>query len=276
MKNSVYLFSNQNNAWTVLARKLQAAAGIALFLDYDGTLTPIKRTPSTALLTPEMENILEKISHLHGLYLAIVTGRSMEEIRRLVRLENIGYAANHGFNIYNDGIEWIHPQAISQIQLLSRLHSILRNILAEVPKAFVENKQITLSIHYRNVAPRHIRSIKSLTTKTVHAFDPTLRITQGKKVLEVRPQIDWGKGKAVLELYHSSKARQQKIPFFIGDDTTDEDVFKVLRKKGITVRVGKSTSTHAQYYVKDVGEVMHLLQLIISLRTPRRRISENR
>jgi trehalose 6-phosphate phosphatase len=269
MKIPVNLFSEQHNSWDIIARKLCSASGIYLFLDYDGTLTPIRRTPSAALLASETENILQQLVQLPGVQVAIVTGRSMEDIRRLVRIDNIGFAANHGFNIYNDGTEWIHPQALSQIQTLSRLHIILRNALMEFSRVYIENKQFTLSIHYRNVTPKNVRSLKSLVTKTVRSFDPTLRVTGGKKVMEVRPQITWGKGDAVLEMLHSSKTRQHRVPIFVGDDTTDEDVFRVLRSKGITIRVGKSASTHAQYYVKDVEEVKHLLQSIISVRTIR-------
>jgi trehalose 6-phosphate phosphatase len=269
MKTPVNLFSERHNSWDIIARKLCSASGIYLFLDYDGTLTPIRRTPSAALLASATENILQHLAQLPGVEVAIVTGRSMEDIRRLVRVENIGFAANHGFNIYNNGTEWIHPQALSQIQILSRLHLILRNTLIGFPKAYIENKQFTLSIHYRNVAQQDLRSLKSLITKTVYTFDPSLRITRGKKVLEVRPQITWGKGEAVLEMLHSSKTRQRMVPIFVGDDTTDEDVFRVLRSKGITIRVGKSATTYAQYYVQDVDEVKHLLQSIISLRTNR-------
>lgn len=277
MKSPVNLFSERHNSWDIIARKLRSASGIYIFLDYDGTLTPIRQTPSAAILSPETENILQKLVQLRGVQVAIVTGRSMEDIRRLVRVENIGFAANHGFHIYNNGTEWIHPQALSLIQVLSRLHLILRNTLIGFPKAYIENKQFTLSIHYRNVAPKYIRSLKSLVTKTVYSFNPTLRITPGKKVLEVRPQITWGKGDAVLDMLHSSKTRQRRIPLFIGDDATDEDVFRALRLKGITIRVGKSVSTNAQYYIKDVEDVKHLLQSIISLRMnrfSRRRLSE--
>jgi len=271
MKNPIYLFSDRYNSWKTVARKLKSASGIAVFLDYDGTLTPIKRTPSAAILAPELENILNQLVQLSGVQVAIVTGRSMEDIRRLVRVENIRFAANHGFNIYYNGTEWIHPQALSLIKVLSRLHLILRNTLIGFPKAYIENKQFTLSIHYRNVTQKNIGSLKSLVTKTVRFFDPTLRITRGKKVLEVRPQISWGKGKAVLKMLHSDKTRRQRIPLFIGDDTTDEDVFRALQSKGITIRVGKSTSTRARYFIKDIEEVVRLLQSIISLRTNRSR-----
>jgi len=275
MKNPAYLFSRRHDSWDTIARKLRSASGIAIFLDYDGTLTPIRRTPSDALLTPEAENILQEMAQLPGVQVAIVTGRSMEDIRRLVRVKKIEFAANHGFHIYKNGTEWIHPQAATLTRVMSQLCWILQTALVGFPKAYIENKQFTLSIHYRNVTPQHVRSLKSVVTKTVHSFDPTLQITRGKKVLEVRPQISWGKGNAVLNMLHTDKPQRRRVSVFIGDDTTDEDVFRALRPMGITVRVGRSTSTNAQYYVKNVEAVMTVLRSIISLRRdllPRRRL----
>ncbi|MFH0989516.1 MAG: trehalose-phosphatase [bacterium] len=269
MKNPVYLFSGRRESWDAIARKLRAASGIALFLDYDGTLTPIRRTPSAAVLTPDVKNILQQLAQLPDVCVAIVTGRSMRDIQKLVRVDTLGFAANHGFHMDINGIDWIHPQAVSQKKVLSRLHSILCNALAAFPELYIENKQFTLSIHYRNVAAHHVRSLKALVSKTVHSFNPTLQITRGKKILEVRPQIPWGKGDAVLAMLNLSKTSQRRIPLFIGDDTTDEDVFRALRSKGITIRVGRARSTNAQYYVKSVKEVHDILRLIISLRENR-------
>jgi trehalose 6-phosphate phosphatase len=269
MKNPVYIFTKRKNTWDSLARKLHSASGIDVFLDYDGTLTPIRRTPAAAMLTRETKNILQQLTRLPGLQVAIITGRSMADIRKHVRVENIGFAANHGFQIYKNGKQWIHPQAAPYIKILSQLHAVLRKTLAGYPKVILENKIFTLSIHYRNVAPEVVRPLKSLAIKTVAAFDPNLQITRGKKVLEVRPHIDWGKGKAVLKMFRTRMVFRRREALYIGDDTTDEDVFRELAARGITIRVGKNTSTLAQYFVRDVEEVKHLLQSIISLRTTR-------
>ena len=265
-KNPIYLFSPQSNVWKNVSRRLQSAHKLALFLDYDGTLTPIRYTPSAAILTKEAEHVLQQIAKLRNVSLTIVTGRSMEDIRRLVPIENIGIAANHGFHILRNGYEWIHPDAVRLIQTFSRLHAILRNKLEIFPKALAENKQFTLSVHYRNISENKVSSLKSLVMKIVRSFDSTLKITRGKKVLEVRPKIVWGKGNAVLEILRTSKYSHRPLPIFIGDDTTDEDVFQVLRSKGITIRVGKSLTTKAKYFVEDVNDVLLLLKLILELR----------
>jgi trehalose-phosphatase len=266
-KNPTYLFSRQINGWKKISRILCKTPRIALLLDYDGTLTPIRHKPSAATLTPESERLLQRLSNLHDIDLSIVTGRSMEDIKRLVPVEKITIVANHGFHILQNGKEWIHPEAVSLIRTLKSLAFILDSTLNDFPKAYVENKQFTLSIHYRNILMKDIPSFISIVTKTIRSFDPTLIITRGKKVLEVRPNTNWGKGTAVKQIL--SQKRGTFLSVFIGDDTTDEDVFRILHSKGINIRVGKEKATYAKYYVKNVREVMQLLDSILSFRTNR-------
>jgi trehalose 6-phosphate phosphatase len=266
MKTPLYLFSARHKALNTVAFTLKSHSGINLFLDYDGTITPIRRNPAIALLKPQIKELLHQLTLLPDVSVIIVTGRSMEDIRRLVPVKNIDYAANHGFHIYQKGSEWVHPQAAACIQKLTALCTILTNALGQVPNAFIENKQMTLSIHYRNVNLQNVHLLKSLVIKTVHSFDPSLLMTRGKKVVEIRPPLNWGKGDAVMKILDLPDTDQQRIPLYIGDDTTDEDVFRVLQIKGITVKVGKGSKTLAQYYVKDVNEVHHFLKLIHKIR----------
>jgi trehalose-phosphatase len=267
MKKPVYLFSRDRDAWKMVERKLRAARVIALFLDYDGTLTPIRRIPTAAFLSPEAAEILQRLAGLRGVHLTVVTGRALTDIQKLIPVEVVSFAANHGFHILQDGTEWIHPDAIRFIRDLNHLQTVLRNSIEGFPEAAVENKQFTLSIHYRSVAAPKVRPLISLVKKTVHSYDPSLLLTRGKKVVEVRPNVVWGKGRAVIRILKTMRRSSRPLPIFIGDDVTDEDVFRTLRTKGITVCVGKSRATAAKYYVKNVGEVLKLLETLIVLRT---------
>jgi trehalose 6-phosphate phosphatase len=264
-----YLFSKNSDHWNRTAQRIRSASHIALFLDYDGTLTQIRQEPAAAILSLEGELILRHLSSLADVHICIVTGRSMEDIRRLIPFDHMSFAANHGFHILHKAKEWIHPDAVSIIQLFSRLTGVLRSRLEPFPKAYVENKQFTLTVHYRLVPSSATRSLISLVINTIRSFDTSLIITRGKKVIEIRPSISWGKGDAVLQIMKTTKLPRRPLPLFIGDDTTDEDVFRALQSKGITMRVGKNTSTHARYYVKDVEEVLQLLHLLIGLRSNR-------
>jgi trehalose 6-phosphate phosphatase len=265
----LHLSSRQLDIWNNISGKLHSASEIELFLDYDGTITPIRSTPEEALLSPDTIHLLERLIQLPGLRLTIVTGRSMKDIRRLIPFENIGFIANHGFHIYQNREEWIHPDAVSTHQTLHQLHTILQTVLNKFKNAYLEDKQFTLSLHYRNVSIQDQIIFKEMARKTIWEFDPKLVITEGKEVLEVRPPVDWGKGYAVMEILKMPQHDTHALQMYIGDDTTDEHAFQVLQQSAITIHVGKTSRTFAQYYVNDVDEVLQILKMIITLRSHR-------
>ncbi len=262
MKGPAYLFSRSTGAWKVVERRLRSAHCIALFLDYDGTLTPIHPTPSTPVPSPKAQNALRSIARLPNVRVTMVTGRELQSIRDVLRIDHIWFAANHGFHILQNGSEWIHPAAASIVPKLGQLLSVLRVTLREYPRASIENKLFTLSVHYRHLNARKARSVIALTKKTVRLYEPSVVLTGGKKVLEVRPNVHWGKGEAALKIFNALKPSERALPLCIGDDESDEDIFRALRSRGITVRVGKSRRTRAQYYVKNVEEALQLLNRI--------------
>lgn len=251
--------------WTEFSRRVMSTHDLELFLDYDGTLTPIRNTPAEALPAPKTLQVLQKLTRLPQTRVIIITGRSLEDIRRLISLDNILFATNHGFHTYQDGIEWVHPEARIASPKFLKLQEFLEQSLDQFREAFIENKQFTLSIHYRNVPVREKPSIKEVIRTTIREFDPTLIITQGKEVLEVRPRIEWGKGHAVLDMLQNSKPGA--LPVYIGDDTTDEQAFQSLQSIGLTIRVGENPYTEAQYFVCDVKEVLDILRLILTVRS---------
>ncbi len=268
MKSTEYLFSRRKNIPRNVSKTVSAAPGIAIFLDYDGTVTPIRKTPSSAVLAHRTLSILRRLSELPGVSLAIVTGRSLEDILQRVPIAGIGLAANHGFQILLGGRLWVHPEAVSTLRSIRVLHRILCSHIIFYPKAFVENKDITLSVHYRNVPDAQAGIVRSLVENAIRDHNPALIVTRGKRVIEVRPPVRWGKGDAVFKILGEIESKRPVLPVFIGDDRTDEDAFRVLRTKGITVRVGRTNFTEAHYYVKNVGEVLKFLTKICSVLSP--------
>ena len=192
--------------------------------------------------------------------IAIVSGRKLSDVKKLVGLNNILYAGNHGFEIKGPGINIVHPQAKKIKPVLKKISTLLKKNLKNIKGAIVEDKKLSLSIHYRLVKPKDLKKLALLFKKTVAPFKKQTKLTYGKKIFEVRPKINWHKGKAVLFLLKKLVKGKKTTPIYIGDDLTDEDAFKALHKKGLTIRVGKSKSSQAKKFVKDVNAVYQFLE----------------
>jgi len=248
------------DAWDRRLRpRVRRAKHFLLFSDYDGTLTPIVATPEQAVLSPDMKVLLGELSSLPRVSLAIISGRALEDIRRLVGIEGIYYAGNHGLEVQGPGLSWTHPRALEIASLIERLSRELEERLRKVPGALVEDKGLTLSVHYRLVPEGEEARVKQILDGVVSPWPDRVKVTGGKKVYEVRPLLDWDKGKAVLKLRELLE-REGSLLFYLGDDVTDEDAFKALGDDGIGIFIGPpGVPSHASYFLPTVEEARDFL-----------------
>ncbi|MFH1821212.1 MAG: trehalose-phosphatase [Methanobacteriota archaeon] len=237
---------------------------IAVFLDYDGTLTQIVSRPEEATLPEDMRNTLSNLVKYQTV--AIISGRDLKDVKKLVGIEDIHYAGSHGFDIAGPkGTDMEHQEAREFIPALDRAEQMLKKRLNKVKNAMVERKKFSIAIHYRNVNDKDVGAVEE-TVDQVLKSSPKLRKSYGKKVYELQPNIDWNKGKALLWLLEALDLNHHYVvPIYVGDDITDEDAFKVLKNRGIGIVVGKgSRTTEARYRLKDPSQVKKFIQKIIS------------
>jgi trehalose 6-phosphate phosphatase len=210
-----------------------------------------------------MQDLLCHLSIQPYISLGIVTGRSLPDIKHMVKLKNIIYIANHGFQIVSDRKNWVHPIAQRSLPSMRKILAALRDCLRSVPGVTVENKRYTLSIHYRNLTRIPVKQVKQIAEMITLSFQGRCRVTRGKKVLEIRPDVDWDKGLAILKMLEMMPFMTKPLVVYIGDDQTDEDVFRrFLNSPAITIRVGMNRRSSAKYYVKNTAGVKKLLKLI--------------
>jgi trehalose-phosphatase len=262
--------------WDKIDKRVRKATQTLLFLDYDGTLTPIVTSPEMAVLSPRVREILRHISRHRLFKLAIISGRSLSDVRTLVGLEDIAYVGNHGLEIqcplrYCEEpslatTTFIHPIAKEIEPVLKKLELILREKLAGSDGVLIENKGHTLSVHYRlagETAANRTRKILLEAIEGAEARD-RLRVTEGRKVFEARPSVDWNKGKAIEWLLRMC-GTPESLPIFAGDDATDEDGFRVLQKVGgISIFVGEDkASSTADYYLDSPWQLHHWLEKLL-------------
>ncbi|HPT39073.1 MAG TPA: trehalose-phosphatase [Candidatus Omnitrophota bacterium] len=243
---------------------------IFLFLDCDGTLTPIVDTPDKAIIPPDTKKILNLLSQKNNCRIAIISGRALVDIKKKVGLKNIIYSGNHGFQIEGPKINHEIAVPLDYKKILERIKIKLEERLFGIKGVFVEDKKISLALHYRLANRKQVPFIKTVFHESIilYLVRNKIKIRPGKEILEVMPPVHWDKGKIVLWLLARQEALSKNgrnIPIYIGDDATDEDAFKALKNRGLTVFVGNANSSQAKYYVRNVKEVYELLKYILDI-----------
>jgi len=132
----------------------------------------------------------------------------------------------------------------------------------------IEDKGATAGIHYRLLEPSRVRRLKEIVQEEIERWGGALRATFGKKVIEIRPDVDWDKGRGVLEFMRWLSPAADRRLIYIGDDRTDEDAFRALRGIGTTVLVGAAAGSAAEFRLRGVGQVWALLKALKAWRYP--------
>lgn len=236
-----------------------AGKRLAVFLDYDGTLTPIVARPDLAVLSDAMRAVIRALAE--RCTVAIVSGRDRVDVARLVGMDRLVYAGSHGFDIAGPGdLRKEHERAAEFLPSLDRAQERLRTKLAGIEGALVERKKFAIAVHYRLVAENEVERVERAAA-AVAAEMTDLRRTAGKMVFELRPRIDWDKGRAVLWLLAAlGLDRDDVVSLYLGDDDTDEDAFAALAGRGIGILVTEAARpTAAAYALADTEEVRRFL-----------------
>ena len=240
---------------------------VYLFLDFDGTLAPIRKDPVKVKLAAATVSALKALKTAPGVSVAVVTGRKLSDIKKLVGVKGLVYAGNHGLEAEGPSVRWSAPESKKTRKVVKTLERELKKKLRPFKGVIIEDKGLTLSVHFRMAKANELKKIDKIV-KDVTAGDikrKNIVRTSGKKVWEVRPPIAWNKGKIVAYLLGKEKQfiKRKITPFYIGDDKTDEDAFRHIKNKGFAIKVGNNkTKTAADYYVKNISEVRKVLKLI--------------
>jgi alpha,alpha-trehalase len=238
---------------------------IAVFLDYDGTLTPIVRRPEMAVLSGAMREVLMELARFCKV--AVISGRDLEDVRSLVGLEGLFYAGSHGFDIQGpEGYQVESQKGTEHLPALEEAEKMLQKRLQDIEGAWVERKKFSVAVHFRETPEGRVEEVRG-AVEEVQTEQPGLRLSSGKKIFELQPDVDWDKGKALLWLMDALDLDpEQVVPFYLGDDTTDEDAFRVLKKLGIGIVVQESRRpTAALYRVRDTHEVREFLSALVPI-----------
>ncbi len=252
------------HVWSNARQKLLRASKVLLLFDYDGTLTPLMPNPDEANLSDQVRDRLARLSSGEKFITGVISGRSLADLEAKVDIPGMIYGGNHGLEIKGPGLDFVHQEAMEQTSVQLLVAGELQEALSEVSGVIVEPKGLTLSVHYRSTPNDQVKSVEDIFARVVAPFveSGAARITYGKKVLEVLPNLPWDKGKAITLLQETYPLASPT--WFFGDDRTDEDGFGVVQEwGGVAVLVGPARQpTAALHRVDSPAEVAQVLDLL--------------
>ena len=263
------------------AEELLRAAGtrldgspLALMLDIDGTISPIAPTPAQAHVPVETREALRRLVQIPAVHVALVTGRAVGDAQRMVMVDGVSILGNHGLEISLEGRPAAPvPAARGAEEIMARARGMLAPLVRATPGAFVEDKRLTLSVHYRQARPDQAQALVALALDVARVLG--LRATEGRRVVDLRPSLRIDKGTAVVEFAERVGAVADDASLlFAGDDRTDEDAFASLGARApqaVTIHVEgdsgeQSPGTAAEFRLAGPLELGRLLRLLLKRR----------
>jgi trehalose-phosphatase len=238
--------------WKEISDRLNGARKIALFLDFDGTLTRIRPQPEDALLNSSTRRTLSILARSPRFRITVISGRKQADIRARIRVPGIRYLGLHGWDKGNGDL--LSEESRS---LLACVKSMLGGALVNHPGVWIEDKDQIVAVHYRKAPYAALKETRTLLLSALRNFDHRLRIAGGKNVWEIVPRELEDKGAAVRR--ELAALRFHAMPVYAGDDLSDEAAFTALRH-GITIYVGRMRPTHARFRLADAGEIRQFLE----------------
>jgi len=243
---------------------LLATGKTAVLLDFDGTLSDIVADPAAAVLVDGAGAALAKLAAQCPV--AVISGRDLDDLRRRVGIDGIWYGGSHGFELLApDGSRHIHDAGPATEPALAQADGELADRLRDIPGVLLERKRFALAVHHRNVAPQQIGEVVA----AVHEVGGRtgLRVTHGRKVTELHPDLDWDKGRALDWILDHLGV--PVLPVYLGDDLTDEDAFDAIEADGLSIVVRHSENgdrhTAARFAVNGPGRAREFLDRLADL-----------
>ncbi|MFC1893686.1 trehalose-phosphatase [Chloroflexota bacterium] len=237
----------------------------AIFLDYDGTLTPIVEDPAEAKISEKTRKIVRRLAENYSV--AVISGRDLADVQNMVGIEDIAYAGSHGFDIVGPGGQHRDQERGKRfLPALDRAEKELAKSLEVIPGARIERKLFAVAAHYRQVDRAKLDELEKRFDEVLSRYTE-LKKTGGKEIFELRPNVEWDKGKALLSMIESLYTDSSRVlPVYIGDDETDEDAFRALSNRGIAIVVGtEERRTAAHYSLRNPDEAVQFLHELAAL-----------
>lgn len=231
---------------------------LALLFDYDGTLSPIVAHPALALLSLGTRRLLDRLASLPNVCVGVLSGRSLSDLRHLVGLPTVYYAGNSGLELDLLGRRMVHPDAERYRRRVASVVSSLGEVSRGYPGAWVEDKGLGLTLHYRDVPLPLLKDLLEQAGRLLHPHAGSLRVVDGPMAWEVTPALPWDKGTALRKIVET--AGVPAVPLYVGDRTNDEPALEAANELGgVSIGVGESAPTCARHRLGNPADLLAFL-----------------
>jgi trehalose 6-phosphate phosphatase len=245
-----------------LEDRVAQARHVLLCLDFDGTLAPIADHPSKARLPEPTRQLLCALANHYAVSVTVISGREKVDLKAHIDVPGVIYAGNHGLEIGGPGVFFVEPVADMFRESLKELAADLTTRLQTIPGALVEEKGLTLSVHYRRVPTEMWEEVRRIVHGALANASHPFLLNPGKLVYEIGPRVYWNKGNAVLWL-QEHLGEEDVLTIYVGDDATDENAFASLQN-AVTIKVGDSQESGALFQLSGPAEVRTFLEWLLN------------
>jgi trehalose 6-phosphate phosphatase len=248
---------NLFDALEEIGQRVRGASHVLLGLDFDGTLAPTVEDPAQAELPPATRDALWLLSSNDRVTQAILSGRNRADLQDRVAIPQLIYAGNHGLEISGPGWLFVEPTAAAHSPALKEVGTDLQEKLRQIPGVVVEDKGLTLAVHYRSVSAENSEEVKRIVHSALAGTSHPFVLSAGDKVYEIRPRVYWNKGTAT-SCIKVQIGQLDALVIYMGDDVSDEEAFAAIGE-GITIKVGNPSGTAASFHVDGPEDVCRFL-----------------
>ena len=240
-----------------VSARVRAAPHLLLFADFDGALAPVYDNPAAATLSAEVRPLLADLAARRTVTVTVVSGRSAADLRGRADLAGVIVAGNHGLEIAGPEWEHVDPAVAETRPAVAALAAALHKPLEEVPGVYIEDKGLSVSVHFRHVDPDRHEAVRNAVHGVLSNSSHPFVLTTGRLVYDLRPRVYWDKG-ALVRWVSAHVGQPDALAVFVGGDATDEEAFHAL-PDGVTVRVGPGAETAARYHLDGPDGVRKFL-----------------
>jgi trehalose-phosphatase len=251
------------DSWNDIAERIDRAGSALALTDFDGTLVPLEDHPEDVTVPAETRALLESFKSNPRLSIGVISGRSLADLEARVGVPGIWYVGNHGFELRTPSgtrRAFYDAEAARYVRAVERE---LADVTSNIAGVQIENKGPTLAVHYRRVDADRIGRVEQACRDAFYRHQKRLRLISGMCVHELRLREGFTKGTAVRVIRKESP--RHLLPFYFGDDVTDDDVFRVLQGTGVCVRVGRRPSRLAEFSIAGPNDLLDVLSRISSI-----------